>query len=257
MFFQKEVKKYDRIEFSEISSDDKICIARPDGKIDEVYPFIYQPIRFEYDHHGYESIYDNGERELRARYTPELCGEYTVNGESFFVTESENRGYISVGEKDLRYFVYSDGSTYFPIGMNMAFPTAYFLSSGTEFGVSNKTAYLGLRQYRRWFDKCSENGVNMVRLWIGHMYFTPDTEETYKLDYKKLSLLDKIVDMARERNIKLKLTLEQFRYFKYDNEEVALPAFRKRLYHEGEPCMDWRDWLKEEKWQKAWLYKLE
>ena len=30
--------------------------------------------------------------------------------------------------------------------MNMAFPTAYFLSSGTEFGVTNKTAYLGLRE---------------------------------------------------------------------------------------------------------------
>ncbi len=42
MFFQKEVKRYDRVEFSEITSDDKICIVTPDGKIDEVYPFIYQ-----------------------------------------------------------------------------------------------------------------------------------------------------------------------------------------------------------------------
>ena len=256
MFFEREVKKYDRMEFSGISGDVKISIVRPDGEIDEVHPFIYQPVRFEYDCHGYESICDDGEKEWRARYTPELCGEYTVNGESFYVTESKNKGYISVGEKDSRYFVYSDGTTYFPLGINMAFPTAYLMSNGTEFGVSNETVYIGLRQYRYWFDRCSENGVNMVRLWIGHMYFTPDTEETYKFDYKKFSLLDTIVDMARERNIKLKLTIEQFRYFKYDDEEVALPAFRKRLYNDGKPCLDCREWLESEKWQKAWLYKL-
>ena len=256
MVFKKEVKKYDRIEFTQLCNDEELIIKRPDGQIDKVCPFIYQPIRFEYDCHGYESIHADGEEELRARYTPELCGEYTVNGESFFVTDSENKGYISVGKKDSRYFVYSDGTSFFPIGINMAFPTSYLLSSGSEFKKSNNTVYLGLRQYRRWFDKCAENGVNMVRLWIGHMYFTPDTEEVYKLDYKKLSLLDKIVDMARKRNIKLKLTLEQFRVFKYDDEKVDLPAFYKKLYHDGESCADYREWLENEKWQKPWLYKI-
>jgi len=188
MFFKKEVKKYDRMEFTEIYSDEEFFIERPDGQIDKVCPFVYQPIQFEYDCHGYESMYDDGEKEYRARYTPELCGKYTVNGESFFVTESENRGYISVGKKDTRYFVYSDGTTYFPVGINMAFPVSYFLSSGQEFGVSNKIAYLGLRQYRRWLDKCAENGVNMVRLWIGHPYFTPDTEEAFKLDVAPLMI---------------------------------------------------------------------
>jgi len=256
MFFKKEVKKYDRMEFTEIYSDEEFFIERPDGQIDKVCPFVYQPIQFEYDCHGYESMYDDGEKEYRARYTPELCGKYTVNGESFFVTESENRGYISVGKKDTRYFVYSDGTTYFPVGINMAFPVSYFLSSGQEFGVSNKIAYLGLRQYRRWLDKCAENGVNMVRLWIGHPYFTPDTEEAFKLDYKKLSLLDKIVDMARERNIKLKLTIEQFRYFEYNNDEIKYPAFRKKLYHNGKPCLNCAEWMESDKWQKAWFYKL-
>ena len=62
MFFEREVKKYDRMEFSGISGDVKISIVRPDGKIDEVHPFIYQPVRFEYDFHGYESICDDGEK---------------------------------------------------------------------------------------------------------------------------------------------------------------------------------------------------
>ena len=255
--FHKEAKKYDRIEFTGISNNDKILIKRPDGKTDEVIPFVYQPIRFEYDCHGYESLYDDGEAEFRARYTPELCGEYYVNGKKFYVSESQNKGYIKVGNNDRRYFVYDDGSTYFPVGINMAYPTKYTLSSGFEFELSGNIAYLGLRQYRSWLDKCAQNGVNLVRLWIGHEYFTPDTEETSKLDYKKSSLLDEIIELARERNIKLKLTLEQFRYFNYDNKDEKFPTFSKKLYHNGQPCLNAKEWLEDEKWQNAWCYKLE
>lgn len=253
----KNVKQYDRMEFTGLFDDKAFDIVRPDGKIDTVKPFLYQPTRFEYDQHGYENLCEDGASEWRARYTPDVCGKYEVCGKSFQVMPSDDHGYIKVSDTDSRYFEYSDGTTYFPIGLNMAFPKMYKLSSGVEFGKSHKEATLGLRQYKRWFDSCKENGVNMVRLWIGHPYFTPDTEETYRLDYKKLTLLDTIVEMARERDIKLKLTLEQFRYCNYNDEEVCYPAFNKKLYHEGKPCPEPTEWLWSDIWQEAWYYKLD
>ncbi len=256
MIIPQNIKKYDRVEFTGLSDDKELLITCPDGMVLEVNPFLYQPTRFEYDHHGYESIVEDGKPEFRARFTPEIPGKYSVNGENFYVADSENPGFIRVSEKDSRYFIYENGESFFPIGINMAFPTSYQLSNGVEFGLSDKMAYLGLRQYRRWLDKCAENGVNLIRLWIGHPYFTVDTEETYKLNYKKFNILDEIVEMARERNIKLKLTLEQFRYFDYDGSKKTHFAFLKKMYHEGEPCIDRNEWLVDEKWQNAWLYKV-
>ena len=255
MNFPKNAKKYDRIEFTNLLTDKAFSIIRPDGGVDTVKPFIYQPTKFSYDPHGYEILADDGDPEIRARYTPTMVGEYSVGDEKFSVVDSDNPGFIRVGKNDSRYFVYDDGTSYFPIGINMAFPDSYALSNGEEFGLSGDTAYLGLRQYKRWFNRCAENGVNMVRLWIGHDYFTPDTEETYKFDYKKFTLLDEMVKMARERNIKLKFTLEQFRYF--DPNKKTHPCFIKKMSHNGTPCLDRNEWLTSDVWQDAWFYKVE
>lgn len=71
MNFPKNAKKYDRIEFTNLLTDKAFSIIRPDGGVDKVKPFIYQPTKFSYDPHGYEILADDGKPEIRARYTPQ------------------------------------------------------------------------------------------------------------------------------------------------------------------------------------------
>lgn len=265
-----EALKYERIDFKVWEEVEFVKIIRPDGDVDTVYPFKYQPIKISYDEEGMENIEPIGKEEFHCRYTPDFIGEATVEfygtkdkSTSLTVQQSENHGYVEVGKKDTKYFSYSDGTPFFSVGINTAFPSVYIRSDGTEFGLSRAYRYIGLRQYERWFKRLSENGVNVARVWLGHEYFNPDTEQVYKLDYKQFSKIDKLVELARKYSIKLKLTLEQFRFFNYEKtadsasyEDDVFRKFNKRLYDGDARCNSSTEWLTDERWRKAWLFKV-
>ncbi len=65
--------------------------------------------------------------------------------------------------------------------------------------------------------------------------------------------------MQKKYGIKLKLTIEQFRYFTYDKEDNSniFRYFNKRLYCKGEKCSDIIEWLTEDKWKDAWFNKMQ
>ncbi len=264
----------DRFERAEIKTDRnvshvEICFGR---SVEALYPFLYQPIRTEYDSEGIEHISNDGEPYSCVRFTPRECGEYKLRffaGEriiaedTFTVTESACHGYIRVSEKDKRYFEYSDGSPFTLIGMNMSFPGTYEVTSGYEFSGSGSFAYVGLRQYERWFKQASENGINMVRLWIGHPYFSPDTENVYSLDLQKFSVIDEAVKLAKKYGLTLKLTIENFRYFNYDRaadtnsySDDIFRKFNKKIYADGKRCESMEEWITDPKYADAWLYKV-
>ncbi|MBE7053670.1 MAG: glycoside hydrolase family 5 protein [Ruminococcaceae bacterium] len=233
----------------------------------ELFPFPYQPINITYDEGGYETIEKSGEEILKIRFTPVKEGNYTLEytfddgnkkTESFVVEKSENNGYIKVSDKDKNYFSFSSGKKFYPIGINLTYPTAFMQSNGNEFGRTKIKKYIGLKQYEAWFKKCSKNGVNLVRLWIGHEYFSPDTLNCYEYNLEKFSLLDEMINLAKKYNIYLKLTLEQFRYFKYDenDDSQTFHIFNKNLYLDGERCEDIQIWLRDEKWKNAYLSKI-
>ncbi len=256
---------YERIEFEVLPETSRVEIAKPDGNIEVCEPFKYQPIRLEYDVEGFETALPNSEVEYLCRYTPDMCGEYKViaycgnemvEEHSLTVSESDSKGYIEVSKKDSRYFAYTDGTPFFSIGINMAFPTRYLVSNGTEFGLGKGYRYLGMRQYERWIKRCAENGVNIVRVWIGHDYFSPDTLNTYEFDYVQFSKIDKLVELARKYNIRLKLTIEQFRNFELDDNNRRFDFFFKELYDNGVRCESSKEWLTDEKWGNAWMAKV-
>lgn len=261
---------YDRIDFK--VGEDVTCvnIIRPDGQTDVIYPFRYQPINVSYDEEGLETTVPCGNVEFHCRYTPGFVGEAIlefhgtkINTEVLTVMPSENHGYVEIGKTDEKYFAYSDGTPFFSIGINTAFPTVYKISNHTEFGISKKLGYIGLRQYERWFKKLSQNGVNVARVWLGHEYFNPDTESIYVLDEKQFSKIDMLFDLARKYSILLKLTLEQFRYFNYEKtaesdsyEDDVFRKFNKRLYNGDVRCNSSTEWLTDDRWKKAWLFKV-
>ena len=218
-----EARKYERIDFKVWEDVEFVKIIRPDGDVDTVYPFKHQPIKISYDEEGMENIESIGEEEFYCRYTPDFIGEATVefygtkvNSTLLIVQQSENHGYVEVGKKDTKYFSYSDGTPFFSVGINTAFPSVHISSDGREFGRSKVFKYIGLKQYERWFKKLSENGCNVARVWLGHEYFNPDKEQAYEFDYKQFSKIDKLLELAKKYSIKLKLTLEQFRFFDYE-----------------------------------------
>lgn len=263
---------YDRMEFKVNSNITSVKFVYEDGIVETSYSFDNQPISVKYDWEGIEHIEKNGEVQKCVRYTPIKPGKLEVqmhDGERIVdsliidVFPSENHGYIKVSENDKRYFEYSDGSSFVPIGINMVYPTTYMVSDGSEFGQTTKISYIGLNQYRSWFKKASENGVNVARVWLGHEYFSPDTENAYEYDLIQFSKIDRIVELAKEYNIYLKLTFDNFRQFNYNNGPEGggygafiFKLFNKRLYLNNERCENMEDWLTYEKYADIWLSKI-
>ena len=185
-------KVYSRVErrFS-----DKILSASltsQKGYFEELKPFIYAPISVEYDVEGIEHITKSNEQIYTVRFSFYEEGKYNLlinlaNGErvneTFDVSGFANDGFIKISDNDKRYFSYSNGKPFFSVGINLSIPDEIEVSDKTEFGLSGNIAYIGLKQYERWFKKCSENGVNTARIWLGWPYFNPDTKEAYIFDF--------------------------------------------------------------------------
>ncbi len=265
-----DIAVFDRLELLVDNSVTKVEFIYTDGTKADALPFLYQPISFEYDNEGLEIVKKSGTIHNCVRFTPTHPGtlkaviysnEQIINEEIFNVLPSDNFGYVKISSKDKRYFKYTNGKTFFPIGINMAFPSSYPITDNTEFGQSKKYAFMGLRQYERWFKKSSENGVNMVRIWLGHEYFSPDTENACEFDLVQFSKIDALLKLAKKYDLKLKLTIDQFRYFDYERDasgssyaDDIFRKFNKRLYEEGEACRYMTDWL--ENWGRSWLSKI-
>lgn len=272
MNIRAEVPCYETMELILDSNAEYVDFRKPDGTVERRDTFSYQPVDISYDGEGLETVTPVGTPRLLCRYTPDMTGSYTlctVGGgktletQSFQVTPSPQHGYIGVSRKDRRYFAYSDGTPFFSVGINLAFPTEYTRSSGNEFGRTRESCYMGLRQYERWFRQCHENGIHVVRLWLGHAYFNPETQQIRQYDLTQFSKIDEMVKLAHKYQIKLKLTLEQFRYFRYETAEGAsdyeddiFRKFNKRLYDGSRRCQSVKEWLSEGCWIEAWLDKV-
>ena len=230
----------------------------------EVFPFDFQPICVTYDDHGYEHISNKGRKRRIVRFCPIETGEYKVQ---FFDKQGnivEEKSYISNSstfQKPLKIKNgkgYDENGKYFlPIGINLAFPERFQDSSGAEFGTRESFSTLGLRKYESWIKKVAQNGVNLVRIWCGSFYLTPEKEELGTFDYTKFTLLDKIFEIANKYNVRLKLTIDTFRHFVDDSTNgIQKNIFHKYATYKGKIVND-KEWLNEEKYRQLWLKKLE
>ena len=193
------VTRYGRWELRCGSGTSSVRICSPSGVVTERSCFLRQPGRLVTDDHGYESVIPAGEPCFCVRYTPTEAGIYTYesdNGESgcFLSEEAGLHGYVRVSEKDPRYFCFTDGTPFPVIGMNLASLTAYPQTVKREFGLTDERAYLGIREYERWFRKLSEAGGNHARIWLGQEYLCVDTDDPEApdlLQFEKVDALDR------------------------------------------------------------------
>jgi len=255
------VPKFDRWRGVFCGDADSVEFAGPDGEIRRRPVFDETPCEFRYDRHGYETIEPTGPVVRSARLTPDIPGTWTcrwlqkdrvVGQECFDCANSRHPGYVIVSPHDSRYFCFTDGSAYVPIGLNLCWPSTYALTSGKEFGLSGGVATFGGRDYVRWFDRLAESGGNFARLWLGMNYFQAETGIAGNLDLRKFAAIDKVVELARRRGIRLKLCLEHFRTF------APGSAQSRSLSHpdDGRQPASMDEWFQSPDWQSLWMRKV-
>ncbi|HHX43836.1 MAG TPA: cellulase family glycosylhydrolase [Chloroflexi bacterium] len=241
---------------------DRVVFRAPDGSTVTRPTFDHQPAELVYDHHGYEDTIANGEVVTAVRFTPTMVGVYhyramrsdeVVEEGTLTCDSSDHPGFVQVSERDPRYFALSNGDAFCPIGLCLCAPPRYPLPQGmAHFLTSEDTATLGTAEYRRWFRALEAAGANFARLWLSNPCFEPETEVAGELDLARFARLDRIIELARQHGIRLKLCLEHFRTF-----EPGSP-FSKVLRHpeDGRSPASMDEWFTEPTWQDLWLRKV-
>ena len=115
---------------------------------------------------------------------------------------AQSEVFIRVSPRDPRYFEYSDGKPYIPIGLNMI-------------GMGDASTEKGLAQMNEWMENLAANQGNFIRLWLSNNFWDVEHEKSGVYDEQKASArMDKVFSKAEDLNLKVKVTLEHFRNFK-------------------------------------------
>ncbi|HEX2950367.1 MAG TPA: cellulase family glycosylhydrolase [Armatimonadota bacterium] len=248
--------------FEGVEAVNAIRFTAPDGKEHRRPVFLHQPTNFAYDVHGYETISPVGDTVWAARFTPDqvgrwryvwLCDEHVVQEGWFTCTESDHPGFVEISRHDPRYFAFTNGEAYVPIGLNLCLPQFFAMSTGQEFKTSDSHGTLGARDYECWFRSLADNGGNYARLWLGGAYFQAETDVAGELDLLRFAALDRVVELARQYGIRLKLSLEHFRLF-------GDGSFPSRVLHhpdDGRTPASMDEWFQSPDWQTLWRHKVD
>jgi len=110
-------------------------------------------------------LYPGAAGEFRARFAPPVPGHYTAKAQFrdragvrasrevvFDAVPSARRGYLRVSRRDPRFFGFDDGTTFFPIGHNVAFV--------------GESQYMTPAKAAEAFRRMAENGANYARVWV-------------------------------------------------------------------------------------------
>ena len=195
----------------------------PEGNILAIPGFYYQ---------NYSRQLENDEEKLspegypcwKIRFTPEKQGTYRYyirlrqNEEIFLSKENhftavapEKQGFIKTSSVDNRYFVFCDGSFFYPVGLNVRSPTdtryASLMKRKTE--PDSGTFY-----YEEIFREMSLNGMNFAEVWMAPWFAALEWKENrpgYRgLGYYNLKnayKLDRVLEFAEKNNIFLQLVI--------------------------------------------------
>jgi hypothetical protein len=249
-----------KMDYEKVTGIDCVEYVLPDGSVEVGPVFNSIPAVFSYDVHGYEMVEPVGKIQISSRYTPRICGRYhwrslhagtIVKEGSFDCVKSVRNGYINVSREDSRYFAYTDGTSYIPIGLNLVEPDYYQLPAGSaHFEKSRKQATPGCLSYERWFRQLSKNGGNYARIWLSSDYFETRTEIPGVHNLIGMARLDAVVELARKYGIMLKLCLEHFRTF----QDTGRFFYRRMRDPEtGDLMLDMEKWFNNTRWNEIWL----
>lgn len=253
----RTVDVFGRITFRVPDAEAIFRVRAPSGAETAVLAFVQQDYEFSYDRHGYESQKAVGDPYPAARYTPDEPGCHVLLGpdgselERFESIPSERRGFIGVSKRDPRYFAYSDGGGYVPIGLNLVGCTYDRMPAGDgHFTASDKLQTTGMIQWRRWFRGLRDSGANYARIWLSNRYTEARTELMGVHDLAALARFDQLVELARDSGVRLKLCFEHFRTFT----DTGHFAYKRYVNPDtGRALLNTETWFSDPIWNERWL----
>jgi len=155
--------------------------------------------------------------------------------------------FIGVSSENPDYFNYSDGSPFIPVGINMISPAGRYQDNPDS----------GLFQMETWMKKLSENGGNYIRIWLSSPFWDIEDRAAGVYSEEKAERIDRLISLARNYNLKIKMTLEHFRSITLA--ENPQPWAVKSIYHtsEGGPLDSIRQYLMSDEGNNLFLKKVD
>lgn len=215
------------------------------------------------------------------RFAPPFTGSYSakvileINGEvhstseliTFHVVESDNDGYLSVGEN--QRFLKKGNSTFYPIGLNMPWPETnefwdpVFSKKIKQWNNDIQKSVVINSQYRlypelpRAYDKYKEtinhfadNGVNLVRMIMCPSSNDIEWEElgNYSKRLHMAQEMDEILELCEKKDIYLLWNFQihysfqnsvdaYYSYWAWDSKKDGIPFCYKTLVEEDGPFL--------------------
>lgn len=156
------------------------------------------------------------------------------------------QGFIKVSSEDPAYFQFANGDPYIPIGINMVGPGGRYHDPDSA-----------LMEMETWMKNLSENGGNYIRVWLSQSYWDIEDRQAGIYREEKAQRIDKLFQLARKYNLRIKITMEHFRSLTTD--ENPQPWATKWIYHtsHGGPLDSIRQYLTTEAGQHLFLKKLD
>ncbi|HID90941.1 TPA: DUF5060 domain-containing protein, partial [Candidatus Bathyarchaeota archaeon] len=163
----------------------------------------------------------------KVRFTPVEIGSYSYHLvadkgrggvstplETFTCIESDRPGFIKISEYNGRYFVFDNGETFFPVGINKGWIFDVEGNRGDVYrgeGVGDGAHW----DAERYFDEMSAHGINLVRVWMCSWHLDIESKKTGlgSYDEGEADRLDYLLRLCEKHNIRLMLVLLTFTDF--------------------------------------------
>ena len=165
----------------------------------------------DFGHHDTRTATPAGEGFWLARFAPTAAGEWSLRVvvkdrhgtrespvSTFRVTADGNgRGFVRRATANDRYLAFDSGQSFFPIGLNIAWPS----NDG------------GLADYDAWFGKLGAAGGNFVRIWMTHPNRMTETAEAKigRFDLAAMQYYDRVFDLAEKHGLSFMVCLNNHR----------------------------------------------
>jgi len=197
--------------------------VQPDGKVVAVDGF--------YTRNYYRLVQPTGERFVpqgpplwQIRFAPMMEGDYTYSiiardacGEtrwgpaSFAATASSSHGFVGVSKKDPRYFEFSDGTAFYPVGHNTRSP--YDARMNKQFPWTQRWPE-GTSVYERYFGNMRQHGEDLAEVWTAAWSLGLEWSETLPgyhgigdYNLRHAWELDRIIELAHANGIYVNMVI--------------------------------------------------
>ncbi|MDP2425062.1 MAG: hypothetical protein Q8M70_01695 [bacterium] len=236
---------YNPYDYSQISL--RVQLKNPIDEAQTIYAFWFRPyqdLRIVGGSINQDGYYVGGQETLRwlvdsfhhyrVRYTPKVAGSYQftlevlLDGEiiqtkagSFEVLEAieEVKGKVSVDTVNNKNFIFENGTTYMPMGLNLAWWSTTLAS----------------HDYANWFKKLNENNGNYARIWMANWSFSlhKDSYSNFETRQNIAIRLDHVFQRAKEYDVYIMLTLLNHGQFS----AVTNPEWSENVYNKAKGGM--------------------